>query len=84
MHFPPLLGRRTYERTDHIETMPQLLGSVHSFFGADEEHAEMVRRLHAGEDWAGPLGATDTVLVPAACYPLYPTVAGSLPAERAS
>lgn len=79
MRFPPILGRRTYERTDHIETMPHLLGSVHSFAGAEAEHAAMVQRLHAGEDWSGSLGATEVVLVPAACYPLYPTATGTLP-----
>src|SRR5689334_21344427 len=35
MRFPPLLSRRTYERLDHVESMPQLLGSVHSFLGAE-------------------------------------------------
>lgn len=79
MRFPPLLSRRAYERTDHIETMPQLLGSVHSFFGAEREHSKMVRRLHDGEEWALALRATETVMVPAACYPLYPTATGTLP-----
>jgi seryl-tRNA synthetase len=81
MRFPPLLSRKTYERVDHIETMPQLLGSVHSFFGAESEHSEMVRLLHEGRDWTGNLGATETVLVPAACYPLYPTATGTLPPQ---
>jgi len=79
MRFPPILSRATYERTDHIETMPQLLGSVHSFMGKEAEHSALVRRLHAGEDWAVDLGRTDVVLVPAACYPLYPTATGTLP-----
>jgi len=79
MHFPPLLARRTYERTDHIETMPQLLGSVHSFFGKEAEHAALVERLHGGLDWSTSLGATEVVLAPAACYPLYPTATGTLP-----
>ena len=81
MRFPPLLSRATYERTDHIETMPQLLGSVHSFFGAEREHSELVRRLHEGENWSATLAPTDTVLVPAACYPLYPTATGTLPPQ---
>jgi seryl-tRNA synthetase len=79
MHFPPLLSRRTYERTDHIETMPQLLGSVHSFFGKEVEHSGLVEKLHGGLDWTTTLGATDVVLAPAACYPLYPTATGTLP-----
>jgi seryl-tRNA synthetase len=79
MHFPPILSRATYERTDHIETMPHLLGSVHSFQGREAEHSALVQRLHAGEDWTVDLGRTDVVLVPAACYPLYPTATGTLP-----
>jgi len=79
MHFPPLLSRQTYVGTDHIETMPQLLGSVHSFAGAEGEHAELVRLMHEGKDWTGGLVPTDVVMVPAACYPLYPTATGTLP-----
>jgi len=79
MRFPPILSRRTYERTDHVETMPQLLGSVHSFGGAEAEHSELLRQLHEGEDWTRSLEGTDVVLVPAACYPLYPTATGVLP-----
>lgn len=81
MRFPPILSRETYSATDHIETMPQLLGSVHSFDGDERAHAEMVSRLHAGADWSESLGATDVVMVPAACYPLYPTASGTLPPE---
>jgi seryl-tRNA synthetase len=79
MYFPPLLSRTAYAKTDHVETMPQLLGSVHSFEGGDEEHVELVRRVHDGENWAASLSPTDVVMVPAACYPLYPTVSGELP-----
>jgi seryl-tRNA synthetase len=79
MRFPPILSRATYAKTDHIETMPQLLGSVHSFSGAEIEHSEMVRKLHDGDDWTGGLTPTDVVLAPAACYPLYPTATGTLP-----
>ncbi len=79
MRFPPILSRRTYEGTDHIETMPQLLGSVHSFTGTEAEHAGMVTSMHAGEDWTGSLTPTEVVMVPAACYPLYPTATGTLP-----
>src|SRR3954471_7252223 len=38
MRFPPLLGRRTYELTDHMETFPNLMGSVHTFTGGEREH----------------------------------------------
>lgn len=80
MRFPPIMSRASYASTDHVETMPHLLGSVHSFTGDDREHAEMVHRLHEGLDWTGSLSPTATVMVPAACYPLYPASTGELPA----
>jgi seryl-tRNA synthetase len=79
MRFPPVLSREAYERTDHLETMPQLLGSIHSFAGEEREYLEMVRMREARGDWSRSLTRTDVVLPPAACYPLYPTASGILP-----
>ena len=31
--FPPILNRQSYQRTNHLETFPDLMGSVHSFTG---------------------------------------------------
>src|SRR5437660_854327 len=42
MRFPPLFSRQHYLALDHIETFPNLLGSVHSFVGKDREHLEML------------------------------------------
>lgn len=81
MRFPPLLTRANYSRTDHMETFPNLMGSVHSFTGDDRGHIALVNKKAAGEDWTEGLGATEVMLTPAACYPLYPTASGTLPAE---
>jgi len=80
IRFPPLLNRSVYEKTDHLEAFPQLIGSVHSFAGTDREHEEMIRSKDKGEDWSRALAATELVMAPAACYPLYPIIAGALPA----
>jgi seryl-tRNA synthetase len=80
MRFPPIFGRQTYESTDHVETMPQLLGSVHSFDGDELQHSEMVQQMRGGNAWTERLAATSVMMVPAACYPLYPTASGTLPA----
>ncbi|MDE2121240.1 MAG: amino acid--[acyl-carrier-protein] ligase [Betaproteobacteria bacterium] len=81
MRFPPLLARAHYERLDHIANFPDLLGSVHCFFGDEREHRAMLDELESGEDWPRRLQAGESMLVPAACYPLYPTAAGTtLPA----
>ncbi len=82
VRFPPLLSRDSYLRTDHIETFPDLMGSVHSFVGKEKDHLKLVHKKEAGEAWTENLTPTDVMLVPAACYPLYPTMANStLPDE---
>ncbi len=81
IRFPPIFPRGTYEATDHVESMPQLLGSVHSFEGDGSEHGELVHAVRTGEDWGQHLDQTDVMMVPAACYPLYPTMSGELPTD---
>src|SRR5437867_4502411 len=79
MHFPPLLSREHYLCTDHIQNFPNLMGSVHSFTGSERGHLALLEKKEAGEDWSRDLAATEVMLVPAACYPLYPTARGTLP-----
>ena len=81
MRFPPVISRRHYEQTDHIEMFPNLMGSVHSFLGDRGDHLELSRKRTDGEDWSACLRPTDVMLTPAACYPLYPTATGVLPAD---
>ena len=78
MRFPPIFARKHYLTVDHIETFPNLMGSVHTFVGKDREHLEMLRRQKAGEDWTRDLAPTEVMMVPAACYPLYPTATGTV------
>ena len=80
IRFPPLLPRRSYQKTDHLETFPNLMGSVHSFIGDERGSLQLASKKAAGEDWSGDLSATEVMLSPAACYPLYPTATGTLPA----
>lgn len=82
MRFPPILNRQTYLSTDHIETMPDLMGSVHSFTGDQKAHLKMVQKKHDKEDWTTELTPTDVMMVPAACYPLYPTAANTILPEE--
>ena len=79
VRFPPILNRQNYLKTNHIETFPNLMGSVHSFLGTEREVPEFARKKIEGEDWSRDLGATEVMMVPAACYPLYPTATGTLP-----
>lgn len=79
VRFPPLMNRRSYQKTNHLETFPHLVGSVHSFMGNENDHEELIRKKSSGEDWSKQLQATEVMLTPAACYPLYPTATGTLP-----
>ncbi len=79
MRFPPLMTRADYSKLNHIHNFPDLMGSVHAFMGKDAEHRELTRKFSKGEDWSRDLSASDVMLVPAACYPLYPTATGTLP-----
>lgn len=80
MRFPAILSRTHYLRTTHIELFPDLMGSVHSFTGNELDHARLLDERARGEDWTRALTPTQVMMSPAACYPLYPTATGVLPA----
>jgi seryl-tRNA synthetase len=77
--FPAVIPRETLVHTDYLRSFPDLVGSIHGFDGDDRAHAALLRDLEAGGDWSAGLASTDLVLLPAACYPLYPMLAGELP-----
>ncbi len=79
MRFPPVFPRAHYNRINHLHNFPDLLGSIHAFTGNEAEHRVMQRAFDEGGDWTGSLVASDLMLVPAACYPLYPAATGTLP-----
>lgn len=79
MCFPPIFSRAHYCEINHIHNFPDLMGSVHSFMGKDKEHVEMVRKFQGGEDWTRDLEPSEVMMIPAACYPLYPACTGTLP-----
>jgi seryl-tRNA synthetase len=79
MYFPPVVARRTLEKAGYFESFPHLAGAVYSFVGDDPLHERLLERVVAGEDWADLLAMTDVALLPAACYPVYPSLSGLLP-----
>lgn len=81
MRFPGLLSREHYLKTSQMENFPDLMGSVHSFFGRDREHVGMLTKRECGEDWTSDLQPTKVMLTPACCYQMYPTATGTLPSE---
>jgi seryl-tRNA synthetase len=83
LRFPPVLPRRHFETSGYLKSFPHLAGSIFSFEGDEAEAATQYEAAAHHEDWSGFQGQTDLVLVPAACYPVYPAVAarGPLPVD---
>jgi seryl-tRNA synthetase len=73
------MNRRQLEISGYLQSFPHLLGVVSCLQGNESE----VRNLVETPDWVAGLSATELVLAPAACYPLYPMAAarGPLPGE---
>ncbi len=81
LRFPPVLPRRHLEASGYLKSFPHLAGSVFSFEGDEAQAAEQQERAERHEDWGEFQQMTDLVLMPAACYPVYPAIAarGRLP-----
>jgi seryl-tRNA synthetase len=80
--FPPVASRAQVEKSGYLKSFPHLLGCVSCLRGSEPEIRAAVDGTGGGEDWADALAATDLVLAPAACYPIYPMAAarGTVPA----
>jgi len=78
MRFPPVMTKRNLEVSGYMQSFPQLAGAVHSFMGNEREHAELLVAYEAGAGWGASLRQTEAVLIPAACYPIYPVLSGAL------
>jgi seryl-tRNA synthetase len=85
MRFPPGINRQHFEESGYLKSFPQLAGTVHSFMGSDRDHQSLIEMLLRKDDWTAGQKATQVVMTPAACYPIYPVVAarGRLPADGA-
>ena len=81
--FPPIIPRKTFEKSEYMKSFPTLAGTIHSFVGGEREQMKLLGAIERGEDWSAAFPATQVCLTPAACYPVYPAVAqaGRLPAN---
>jgi seryl-tRNA synthetase len=75
VRFPPVMSRGVVEKSGYLHSFPHLLGCVSCLKGDEAAIRRAVEKTDAG-DWAAGLAATDLVLTPAACYPVYPLAAG--------
>jgi seryl-tRNA synthetase len=83
MRFPPAINRQHFEESEYLKSFPQLAGTVHSFMGNERDHLTLLDNLEQKKDWTVGQKATQVVMTPAACYPIYPTMAkrGALPKD---
>jgi seryl-tRNA synthetase len=82
LRFPPVMSRKQLEKSGYLDSFPNLLGCVCALHGSESQIRTAAERYANGGDWTTSLAASDLVLSPAACYPVYPLVAarGSVPA----
>jgi seryl-tRNA synthetase len=73
------MSRAQIERAGFLKSFPNLLGCVCTLHGTEAEIGAAVDPHAPGEAWTAALSAADLVLTPAACYPVYPLVAGRGP-----
>jgi seryl-tRNA synthetase len=78
MMFPPIVARALIEQVGYMDNFPQLCGSINSFFGDERAARALSERVHGGDRWEDLLAITESMLTPAACYPVYPIFSGLL------
>jgi len=83
LRFPPVMSRRNLEKSGYLHSFPHLLGAVCCLHGDETTIRAAVDRPDEKGGWVASLAATDLVLSPAACYPVYPLAAarGPVPAN---
>jgi len=83
LRFPPVMSRSQLERSGYLKSFPNLLGCVAALHGSEASIRAAADIHEQGGDWTRALAASDLVLSPAACYPLYPLAAGRGPVPQA-
>jgi seryl-tRNA synthetase len=74
---PPVIARSVVERAGYVREFANLLGTVHHFGGGPSDWLRHRPQARPGGDWHVEQAITDVVLTPAACYHVYPQLAGS-------
>src|SRR5689334_2886252 len=82
LRFPPVMSRALLEKSGYLKSFPHLLGCVSSLTGTEVSIRALVEGRSGGRDWVEGLAATDLVLTPAACYPVYPIIAARGPVTQ--
>jgi seryl-tRNA synthetase len=77
--FPPVMPRQVLERTGYLTSFPDMIGSVSTFAGDNQDHIKLMDIAESGGEWTTMLTPAGVTLCPAVCHPLYPTLSGRLP-----
>jgi len=56
--FPPVIDRTIIEKTDYLDSFPNLAGTVFSFFGKEKDAKALSAKVHAHEPWGDTQGMT--------------------------
>ena len=78
--YPPTIDRDILEKVDYLDNFPNLSGIVYSFQGKELTARQLSEAIHGNKPWGEYLSMTGVSLNPAACYPVYPTFTGTVPA----
>lgn len=81
LYFPPVFAREHFEKTGYLGSFPHLTGAIATFDGTNSDHAQMLAARANGEPWDRWLSPAATVLVSAACHPVYGTLTGTVADE---
>ena len=80
MRFPPVLSRAHYRTNRSPRDFPEPDGlGAHASPATTEDHRELIAQARRRARTGRAASATEVMLTPAACYPLYPTATGTLP-----
>ena len=77
--FPPVVSRALIEKSGYLKSFPHLLGCVCALGTDVDRVTEAVAAFEAGGSWTDSAQASELVLAPAACYPIYPIAAARGP-----
>ena len=79
LRFPPLIPRAEFEASGYLKSFPHLVGVVRAFAGDERAHRGVLQAVEEQRDWSAAFAPAEVVLTPAACYPVYPAVSGTIP-----
>lgn len=75
---PPVISLSLLEKVGYAESFPHLLGVAYSFKGTERDWLDLAPQVAAGgEGWLREHRPTDIALLPAVCYHVYPSFAGT-------